>query len=329
MQKNLSRRCEIVEQLKKINNPYLPAIIGIIALLILGQTVTSGFLSINNISSILMTTAILTMASIGQAAVVISGDSGLDMSVGAVMSMTALFGPMILVGSGSVSVLIMIPAVLFMGGCVGLLNGIGVQVIKIVPLVMTLIMSNVVNGFSIMITNGQPSVSVSKELQTISNVFVGPIRYLTAIVIVLLFILEIGFLRKSRYGRSLFLVGDNYNAAKLCGINSQKIVIGAYVFSGAMAGLAGLMLVGYAGTAQMNMASSYTMLSVAAVVIGGTKLTGGKGTFVGGALGALVLILITNILQALNMAAGLRSLIQGIILIAILMTNSRAPRLRQ
>ena len=318
-----------MEQLKKINNPYLPAIIGIIALLILGQTVTSGFLSINNISSILMTTAILTMASIGQAAVVISGDSGLDMSVGAVMSMTALFGPMILVGSGSVSVLIMIPAVLFMGGCVGLLNGIGVQVIKIVPLVMTLIMSNVVNGFSIMITNGQPSVSVSKELQAISNVFVGPIRYLTAIVIVLLFILEIGFLRKSRYGRSLFLVGDNYNAAKLCGINSQKIVIGAYVFSGAMAGLAGLMLVDYAGTAQMNMASSYTMLSVAAVVIGGTKLTGGKGTFVGGALGALVLILITNILQALNMAAGLRSLIQGIILIAILMTNSRAPRLRQ
>jgi ribose transport system permease protein len=96
-----------------------------------------------------------------------------------------------------------------------------------------------------------------------------------------------------------------------------------------MAGLAGLMLVGYAGTAQMNMASSYTMLTVAAVVIGGTKLSGGKGTFIGGALGAMVLILITNILQALNMPAGLRSLIQGIILIVILMTNSRAPKLRQ
>lgn len=318
-----------MEKLKKLNNPYLPAIIGIIALLILGQTVTSGFLSMNNISSILMTTAILTMASIGQAAVVISGDSGLDMSIGAVMSMTALFGPMIVLGSGTVSMIVMIPAVLIMGGCVGLLNGIGVRIIKIVPLVMTLIMSNVVNGFSIMITNGQPSVSVSKELQSISGVLVGPIRYLTAIVILLLILLEIYFLRKSRYGRSLVLVGDNYNAAELCGINSQRIVILAYVFSGAMAGLAGLMLVGYAGTAQMNMADSYTMLSVAAVVIGGTKLTGGKGTFIGGALGAMVLILITNILQALNMAAGLRSLIQGIILIAILMTNSRAPKLRQ
>ncbi len=299
----------MMERWKKWNNPYLPAILGILALMILGQTVTSGFLSMNNISSILMTTAILTMASIGQAAVVISGDSGLDMSVGAVMSLTALFGPMIVLGSGMASLFVMIPAVLLIGWCVGLLNGLGVQVIKIVPLVMTLIMSNVVNGFAILITGGQPSVSVSKELQSISGVFVGPVRYLTAIVLILLIVLEIFFLRKSRYGRSLFLVGDNYNAARLCGINSKKIVILAYGFSGAMAGLAGLFLVGYAGTAQMNMASSYTMLSVAAVVIGGTKLTGGKGTFIGGALGAMVLILITNILQALNMAAGLRSLI--------------------
>ncbi len=319
----------MMERWKKWNNPYLPAVLGILALMILGQTVTSGFLSMNNISSILMTTAILTMASIGQAAVVISGDSGLDMSVGAVMSLTALFGPMIVLGSGMASLFVMIPAVLLIGGCVGLLNGLGVQVIKIVPLVMTLIMSNVVNGFAILITGGQPSVSVSKELQSISGVFVGPVRYLTAIVLILLIVLEIFFLRKSRYGRSLFLVGDNYNAARLCGINSKKIVILAYGFSGAMAGLAGLFLVGYAGTAQMNMASSYTMLSVAAVVIGGTKLTGGKGTFKGGALGAMVLILITNILQALNMAAGLRSLIQGLILIGILMTNSRAPKLRQ
>lgn len=149
------------------------------------------------------------------------------------------------------------------------------------------------------------------------------------VVIIILILLEILFLRRSRYGRSLFLAGNNRNAANLCGINSKKIIILAYVFGGAMAGFAGLMLVGYAGTAQMNMASSYTMLSVAAVVIGGTKLTGGKGTFIGGALGALVLVLITNILQALNMAAGLRSLIQGIILIVILMMNSRAPKLRQ
>ena len=315
-----------MKTLKKLNNPYLPAIIGTVALLILGQCLSKGFLSMNNISSILMTTSILTLASIGQAAVIISGDSGLDMSVGAIMSMTALFGPMINVGSGVASFILMIPAVMLMGAVVGAINGTGVQMLKVVPLVMTLIMSNVVDGFSIMVTKGQPSVMVGKELQGISKTLVGPLRILPTVVLIVLILLEVLFLRRSRYGRSLFLAGNNRNAAN---INSKKIIILAYVFGGAMAGFAGLMLVGYAGTAQMNMASSYTMLSVAAVVIGGTKLTGGKGTFIGGALGALVLVLITNILQALNMAAGLRSLIQGIILIVILMMNSRAPKLRQ
>ncbi|MDD3137929.1 MAG: ABC transporter permease [Lachnospiraceae bacterium] len=319
-----------MEEVKKIlKSPYIPAIGASIFLLMLGQMLSKGFISVNNVSSILMTTSILTIASIGQAAIVISGDSGLDMSVGAIMSLTALFGPMIVLKSEITSSIVAVFAVLAMGAVVGLLNGIGVQILKIVPLVMTLIMSSVVNGFALLITKGQPSVSVSNMLQKISATVIGPIRVLPAITIVLLVVLEFWFLRKSNYGRSLFLTGNNTNAANLCGINSKVIVILAYVFGGALAGFAGLMLVGYAGSAQMQMANSYTMLTVAAVVIGGTKLTGGKGGFIGGALGALVLVLLANILQALNMAAGLRSLIQGVILIFILMLNSRSPKFRQ
>ena len=315
--------------LNLIKNPYAPAIIGSILLLALGRILSKGFLSSNNLSSILMTTAILTMASIAQATVIISGDSGLDMSVGAIMSLTALFGPMVQLPNEGISLIVMIIVVIAIGALIGFLNGIGVQVFKIVPLVMTLIMSNVVNGFAIFVTKGQPMVQVSSLLQSISKPLIGPIRILTAIVIILLVVLEIFFLRRSRYGKMLFLSGNNVNAARLCGINSKWVVILAYTIAGGIAGFAGLLLVGYAGTAQMNMASSYTMLSIAAVVIGGTKLTGGKGTYIGGALGALVLILITYILQALNMAAGLRSLIQGVILVVILMINSRAPKLRQ
>ena len=315
--------------LNLIKNPYAPAVIGSILLLVLGRILSKGFLSSNNLSSILMTTAILTMASIAQATVIISGDSGLDMSVGAIMSLTALFGPMVQLPNEGISLMVMLIAVIAIGAVIGFLNGIGVQVFKIVPLVMTLIMSNVVNGFAIFVTKGQPMVQVSSLLQSISKPLIGPIRILTAIVIILLVVLEVFFLRKSRYGKMLFLSGNNVNAARLCGINSRWVVILAYTISGGIAGFAGLLLVGYAGTAQMNMASSYTMLSIAAVVIGGTKLTEKKGTYVGGALGALVLILITYILQALNMAAGLRSLIQGVILVVILMINSRAPKLRQ
>ena len=314
---------------KILKNIYTPAVIAIIGLLILGGIVTKGFLSMNNLSSILMTASILTMASIGQAAAIISGDSGLDMSSGAIMSLTALFGPMVAVENAGLSMIIMVVVSIGIGAIIGLLNGIGIQILKIVPLVMTLIMSTVVNGFAIMVTKGQPSVSVPKVLQGISKTLFGPFRILPVTVIVILVLLEVFFLRKSKYGRSLFLTGCNRRAARLCGLNSKWIVILAYIFCGACAGLAGLMLVGYAGTAQMSMADSYTMLSVAAVVIGGTKLAGGKGSFIGGALGACVLTLITTILQALNMAAGLRSLIQGIILIAVLMLNSREPKLRQ
>lgn len=314
---------------KILKNIYTPAVIAIIGLLILGGIVTKGFLSMNNLSSILMTASILTMASIGQAAAIISGDSGLDMSIGAIMSLTALFGPMVAVENAGLSMIIMVVVSIGIGAIIGLLNGIGIQILKIVPLVMTLIMSTVVNGFAIMVTKGQPSVSVPKVLQGISKTLFGPFRILPVTVIVILVLLEVFFLRKSKYGRSLFLTGCNRRAARLCGLNSKWIVILAYIFCGACAGLAGLMLVGYAGTAQMSMADSYTMLSVAAVVIGGTKLAGGKGSFIGGALGACVLTLITTILQALNMAAGLRSLIQGIILIAVLMLNSREPKLRQ
>lgn len=309
---------------------YVPSLVGIAALLILGRCVNHGFLSMNNISSILMTASILTLASMGQAMVIISGDSGLDMSVGAIMSMTALFCPMINIAeNGPISVFFMVLASLAIGGVIGLLNGLGVKILKIVPLVMTLIMSFVVEGFTVFITKGQPSVMVSASLKTVSKILFGPFRILTVITIIILVLMEIFFLRKSRYGNSLFLVGNNINASTLCGLNSRWIVILAYVFGGAMAGFAGLMLVGYAGTAQMGMAGDYTMLSIAAVVIGGTKLTGGKGTFVGGALGSLLLILITTILQVLNMPAGLRSLLNGLILLGILIANSRAPKLRQ
>ena len=93
----------------------------------------------------------------------------------------------------------MIPAVMLMGAVVGAINGTGVQMLKVVPLVMTLIMSNVVDGFSIMVTKGQPSVMVGKELQGISKTLVGPLRILPTVVLIVLILLEVLFLRRSRY----------------------------------------------------------------------------------------------------------------------------------
>ncbi len=91
----------------------------------------------------------------------------------------------------------------------------------------------------------------------------------------------------------------------------------------------GLLLVGYAGQTTMGMAEAYTLMSLAAVTIGGTHLAGGRGSYVSGALGALVLVILNNILQALKMAQGSRLVIQGVLLIVIMMVNNRSPKLRQ
>lgn len=305
---------------------YIPSIAACALLLILGEVLSRGFLSMNNISSILMTTSLLAIAAAAQGFVVISGEDGIDMSLGAVMSMTALLGPMIHFG-GSLNLPIAVAVVMIAGGLVGLANGIGSQIIKVPPLVMTLVAATVVNGLTLYITRGQPATSITPELLAVSKPLFGPVRVLSLVGLIAVVVLEI-FLRRSRYGKTLFLVGNNRSAAHLCGLPVRTVAVAAYVLCGALGGLAGYLLVGYAGSAQMQMATNYTLLSVASVVIGGTRLAGGSGSFIGGAFGALVLILLTSILQALNMPPGVRAFVQGVILLMILMSNSRSPSLR-
>ncbi|WHH59041.1 ABC transporter permease [Petroclostridium sp. X23] len=306
---------------------YFPSIIASIVLIIVGQILSPGFASINNIGNILTMASILAIATIGQSIVIISGGDGIDLSVGAIMTMGALIGPMVTRGEVS-----RLPLALFvliiLGAFVGLVNGVVIQKLKIPALVTTLIMASVVDGFTLGFTHGQPSVTIPTLLLAVGKPLLGPIRTLLVIAVILIIIMEL-VLRKSVYGRSLYLTGCNRRASQLCGLHVNSIVITTYMAAGIISILAGLLLVGYTGSGQLKMGSDYTLLSIAAVVIGGTKLTGGKGTLVGGALGAIVLILLTSILVAIGMPAGVRSFIQGMTLLIILISNSRAPKLRQ
>ena len=304
-----------------------PSIAASLLLLIIGQVLAPGYLSLNNISSILMTTSLLGLASMAQNLVIMAGGNGIDLSIGATMSMTALLGPAMPTET-PLSFAAALFAVLLMGAACGMINGMGTQFLRIPPLIMTLIMSNVIYGFTYFVTKGQPSVQISALLLSISKPLVQPIRVLPLLVIVILVVSEL-LLKRSRAGKSLLICGDNQNAAFIAGLKVRRVTFLTYTLSGAIAGLAGFMLVGYAGSALMRMANDYTMQSVAAVVIGGTKLSGGKGSFVGGCVGALVLVMLNNILQALNMPSGVRTLIQGLLLVAILLTNVKTEKLRQ
>lgn len=301
---------------------FLPSVIAIIILVIAGQILANGFLSIKNIGSILMTASLLALMSVAQNTVMISGDSGIDLSVGAIASMTALICPMIpMANSGMVAVGAVAAVVL--GAAVGLINGAGIKLVKIPSMIMTLIMSSTVSGITMVITKGQPAAHISEALKGISDVIIQPIRLLTLIVLIILILAEL-VLTRAPFGRKLRITGDNPNAAAICGIQITGIGIAAYVISGAVAGLTGLFLAGYAGSTTMTMGESYTLLSVAAVAIGGTNLAGGKGSYLAGALGALVLVILNSILQALNMEQGVRSVIQGLLLVFIVFINTKS-----
>ena len=161
----------------------------------------------------------------------------------------------------------------------------------------------------------------------IGRPLIGNLRTITVIVLVVLLLTQL-YLTYSRYGKALFLVGSNRRAAKLSGIHVNLMVISAYALAGMYACVSGVLLVGWVGNGQMGMGESYTMMSVAASVIGGAKLSGGYGTVVGTALGAIAIILLSNLLIATGLSAGVRTFFEGFILILILLVNNRAPKLR-
>lgn len=299
---------------------FLPSVAAAVILLVIGQIVANGFLSIRNISSILLSTSILGLMTIAQNTVIIAGDNGIDLSIGAIASMTAVICPIIPMET-AFGVLLGCIAGMLIGAFFGLINGIGTKIIRIPALIMTLILADVVSGFTMFLTRGQPPVHISKTLLNMSRVLIQPIRLITLIGFAVVALAEI-MLWRSRFGRKLRLVGDNSSAAHICGINDRRIGIAAYMISGMMAGLVGLLLVSYNGGTTLSMGNSYTLLSVAAIAIGGTNLAGGKGSYVAGVLGGLVMIILNNILQAFNIVQGLRSVIQGLILLVIMLINT-------
>lgn len=325
MEQSLDRPQSIKALLK--DNIYLPSILASLLLLILGQLLSPGFASFHNVGNILAVASILALATIGQTIVIVSGGGGIDLSVGAVMSMGALLGASFITGE-SEKLPFAILMLLLIGALIGFINGIGIQRFHVPPLVMTLIMTSVVNGFTVAYTKGQPSGTIPDLLLAIGKPIVGPIRGLLVLAIVALIIFSF-ILNKTAFGQRLFLVGSNQHAASLSGIRVGHTIVLSYMIAGMISSIAGLILLGYAGNAQLQMANDYTLLSIAAVVIGGTKLTGGKGSLIGAALGAIVLTMLTNVLTAIGLPAGVRQLIQGLTLLTILIAYSREPKLRQ
>jgi len=308
-------------------NPYVIPLIIIVAMFGAGQVLTGGFATVKNIGSILTFSCVIAILTFSQIMVIASGGDGIDLSLGAVMSISAVLTPSFI--SNNVNRMpIAIVFVLAIGAAVGFFNASGILLLGISPLIMTMIMAAVVDGAAMASTQGMPPGSIPDLLLKLGSSAIGPISWLLIVTIIVL-ILMILAMRKTAYGKKLFLTGSNRAAADICGLNTRVTVYLAYMFAGMLSALGGVFLVGYTGSAILKMANGYNLFSVAAAVLGGAKLTGGEGSMLGGFLGAIIFTLLNNVLLAVGLPYGVRITIQGLTLLIILSLYSREGKMRQ
>ena len=317
-----------MERVKTIlTNPLVLATLSILALLAIGETLSPGFARGDQIIRLLTVSAILGMVAAGQSLVVIGGREGIDLSVGALISLGAVLAGNVMSGNdGGI-----LPAILVAGGAtflIGLVNGLGVTLLRIPPLVMTLGMTGVIQGALIVISRGIPSGNAAPSLMGFVNrplLFGIPgVLWLWALLGLVMWFL----LRRTQLGYAIYAMGSNERAAELTGLPVKLIRTLLYGFSGLLAGVTGVVVIGYTGNSFVSVGDQYVLPSVIAVVIGGISLSGGSGTYLGVMLGAIALTLLQSVLTTLQMEFWSRQLIFGAVLLLLMLLYGRTRQLR-
>ena len=265
--------------------------------------------------AILRTASFLGIVAIGQTLVVLTG--GIDLSVGPIITMGNVFICMFMNGVDANNIW-SLSAIILLGLAFGSVNGLGVTYLRISPLVMTLAVGSLVTGFTLIFSQGAPKGLASPFLR---GVGVGNLFDLIPTIVVIWAVLSacvIALLGSSVYGRKLYYTGANLKAATLSGIRVRFVKIIAYSLSGACAVLSGALMAGYTRTAFLGIGNEYTMWSIAAVVVGGTSLTGGKGGYVGTIAGAIILVLLESLLTVMNIPEAGRRIANGLIILIMI-----------
>ena len=314
-------------------SPPVAALLLALALFLLSGLLPNGYgtnvnVAIAQATNILRLSVFLGIIAAGQTLVIISGGEGIDLSVGANVTLTAILTYVIVNGRNE-----MVPAglaaALAAGAAVGLINGIGIAFLRIAPLVMTLGMAAVVTGLILVAQHGNVSGAVAPIMtRIIARPLIAGIP--GAIIIWILFAAMIWLLmERTAYGKQLFAIGSNRVTARLSGVRVRGTVLATYTLAGLLAGLGGFLVVGNTGVVFIALGNPFLFPSIAAVAVGGTLLTGGKGSYFGTMAGAIVLTLLTSLLTTMQMPDSVRRMILGGTLLLLISIYGRQKGFRQ
>jgi ribose transport system permease protein len=293
----------------------------LILLVVLMSIFAPNFNRVDNLLNIARSISVNAILAAGLTFVILTG--GIDLSVGSIVAVSGVVAVIAAIAGVPAPVAVVIG--MAVGGACGLVNGVLTAYLALAPFIVTLGTMTFLRGLAYTITNGQPIVSSDLNFKDLGNGYLlgipVPVIAMVAVFLVAWFVLE-----RTRYGRHVYAVGGNAQAARLAGVQVNRIILSVYVVAGICAGLAGVIFAARVISAQPTAGTGYELDAIAAVVLGGTSLVGGRGRIVGTLIGAVILGVLTTGLILLNVQFFTQLLIKGVVIILAVAIDSLKKR---
>lgn len=270
------------------------------------------FMTMSNILNIAKQASITSILGIGMTLVLLSG--GIDLSVGSVVALSSVVAAYVGITFPDSSLLLCFGAAILVGLICGMINGVGIAWVGFPPFIMTLGMMGMARGAAQVFTGGVPLFGVSREFAKVAggvSFGIPNLVYYMAVIFAISYLV----LRKTIYGRRIYAIGGNLEAAKLSGVNVKAHILSVYMICGALAGFCGMLMASRITSGNATAATTYEMDAIAAAVIGGVSMTGGIGSVVGTIVGAFLLITIQNGFDILGISPFYKTIVQGAIIV--------------
>ncbi|MBQ3053902.1 MAG: ABC transporter permease [Clostridia bacterium] len=322
-----------MEKTKKLFSANIREISLVIVIILISAFVQvrsgGGFLTGENITDMLLETSVLAITAVGMMMVILTG--GIDLSIGAVMALGAMAGTTVLKNSvlseNPVSNIWIVLIAVGVGLICGLINGLLISKLKILPIIATLGMMNIYRGITYLIANGswvKQAEMGPKFLSLATGKTLG--IYNLLLIAIIVYLVAFFFSEYTKTGRKIYAVGNSEESARVSGIKTDRIITLAYVILGGIAGLGGILYVCKYGVAQGETGTGYEMNVIAACVLGGVSISGGKGKVAGVLLGAILLGMLNNAMPLIQVSSFWQEAIRGGIILVSIVINALIAR---
>lgn len=308
-----SRTASIAGALKGLlRHQGVPLLIILVIMWIFLGFMSPYFFTVDNLFEITLQMAVIAIIAAGETFVILS--AGIDLSVGAVFAASAVAGGLVLNSTGNLFLALV--ATVVVGALFGLTNGLLITKIRVPAFIATLGMMGVARGLALIWSDGIPIYGLDERYRFIGQGKIFDVIPVPTLIVIAVYAVSWIILNRSRFGRFVYAIGSNEEAARLSGINVTMVTIGIYVICGFLTGLASTIEAGRLATIQPAGGNGYELLAIGAVVVGGTSLFGGEGSILATLIGALMVTTIRNGLNILGVNAFWQYVVNGAVIIA-------------